>query len=75
MESSKHRATLGKRLLKLQVTGLNGEQIDFGRATGRYFAKILTIATLLIGYFMALFTPKKQALHDMLAGTVVVNAR
>lgn len=72
MESSAYQGTLGKMALGIRVTDLDGGQIDFGRATGRYFAKILSFITLMIGYIMAAFTGKKQALHDIIAGTVVL---
>jgi uncharacterized RDD family membrane protein YckC len=71
MESSTRQATLGKMIFKMKVTDLFGNRISFGRATGRYFAKWLSGLTLLIGYIMAGFTERKQALHDMLAGTLV----
>jgi uncharacterized RDD family membrane protein YckC len=73
LQSSPLEATLGKLALGMRVTDLNGNRISFARATGRYFAKLLSGAILLIGYIMAGFTEKKQALHDMLAGTLVVN--
>ena len=73
MESSKNQATLGKMALGLRVTDLNGNRISFGKATGRYFGKILSSMTLLIGYIMAAFTAKKQALHDFVAGTLVLS--
>jgi uncharacterized RDD family membrane protein YckC len=72
MESSSWQATLGKKALGLRVTGMDGQRIGFGRATGRYFGKILSALTLFIGFMMAGFTPRKQALHDMIAGTLVV---
>lgn len=72
MESLKG-ATLGKMALGIIVTDLNGNRISFGRATGRYFAKILSSLTLLVGYIMAGFTEKKQALHDIIAGCLVIN--
>jgi uncharacterized RDD family membrane protein YckC len=72
MESSEYQATLGKMALGLKVTDLAGQRIAFGRATGRYFAKILSGLILMIGYIMAAFTERKQALHDMLASTLVV---
>jgi len=71
MESSVWQATLGKKLMGLYVTDLHGNRIGFGRATGRYFGKIISNFTLLIGYIMAGFTAKKQALHDMIAGCLV----
>jgi uncharacterized RDD family membrane protein YckC len=72
MESSVKQATLGKLAIGIIVTDLQGSRITFGRATGRYFGKILSSLILSIGYIMAGFTEKKQALHDMIAGCLVV---
>jgi uncharacterized RDD family membrane protein YckC len=72
MESSSYQATLGKMALGLKVTDMAGNRISFARATGRYFSKILSGMILFIGYMMAGFTERKQALHDMIAGTVVL---
>jgi uncharacterized RDD family membrane protein YckC len=71
-ESSSAQATLGKRAVGIKVTNLEGQRIGFGQATGRFFGKIISGLTLLIGYMMAGFTERKQALHDMIAGTLVV---
>ncbi|PYV64750.1 MAG: RDD family protein, partial [Acidobacteria bacterium] len=59
----------------LKVTDLAGRRISFARASGRYFAKYLSSMTLLIGYIMAGFTERKQALHDMIAGTLVIRTQ
>jgi uncharacterized RDD family membrane protein YckC len=75
MESSSKQATVGKMALGLKVTNLQGQRISFARATGRHFAKIVSKLTLLIGYIMAGFTERKQALHDMIAGTLVVRSQ
>jgi uncharacterized RDD family membrane protein YckC len=72
LESSGWQATLGKKALGLEVTDLDGNRISFGRATGRFFAKFISGFILLIGYIMAGFTERKQALHDILAGTLVI---
>jgi len=72
MESSAKQGTLGKMAIGIKVTDLAGARIGFGRATGRFFGKVLSGLLLLIGYIMAAFTKKKQALHDILAGTLVV---
>jgi uncharacterized RDD family membrane protein YckC len=72
LESSRHQATLGKQLMGLLVTDRQGNRIRFGQATGRYFAKIVSGFTLYIGFMMAGWTQRKQALHDMLADTLVV---
>ena len=73
--SSSARGTLGLQVMDLQVCGLHGQRVSFGRATWRYFAQFLTVATLGIGYLMQLFTPRRQTLHDLVSGTVVVRTR
>lgn len=73
MESSERQATLGKQLLGIRVSRLNGERLTLARAIGRYAAKIPSALILLIGFIMAGFTARKQALHDLIADTVVVN--
>ncbi len=72
MESSKQQATLGKMALGLKVTDMEGNKVSFGRATGRYFGKILSNMIFMIGYILAGLTEKKQALHDMIAGCLVI---
>lgn len=71
-ESSKWQASLGKKLLGLKVTDENGNRISFGRANGRYWGKALSFITFFIGFLMVAFTKKKQGLHDVIAGTLVV---
>ena len=73
MESSSRQATVGKIALGLRVTDLNGERITFLRATGRYFGKIISGMILYIGFIMAAFTEKRQALHDLMAECLVVS--
>jgi uncharacterized RDD family membrane protein YckC len=73
MESSDMQGTMGKLALGIKVTDLNGRPISFGKATGRYFGKIISMIILYIGFLMAGWTEKKQALHDMMAGCLVVN--
>jgi len=72
MESSAKQATLGKMLLGVRVTDLAGRRVSFGRATARYFCKLLSALILGIGFIMAAFHSRKQALHDLIAGTLVV---
>lgn len=71
MHASKWQGTLGKMIVGIKVTDLNGQRISFGRSLGRFFATILSMI-FFIGYIMAAFTNKKQSLHDRIAGTVVV---
>jgi len=73
MECSEWQATVGKKVLGLVVTDMEGRRVSFGRATGRHFAKIVTnMVPAFIGYIMAGFTDKKQALHDMIAGCLIL---
>lgn len=72
MESSSRQATLGKLAAGIKVTDMNGNRISFLNATGRYFAKILSGLMFGIGYVMIIFTEKKQGLHDIIAGTLVI---
>jgi len=72
MESSKFEGTLGKKVMGLRVTDMNGNRISFGRASGRFFGKLITGFTMGIGFAMAGFTEKRQCLHDMIAGCLVV---
>ncbi len=74
MHSSSKQATLGKMALGIRVADLEGKRISFGRATGRHFGKYLSGFIMNVGYFMAAITQKKQALHDIVAGTLVLDA-
>jgi len=73
MESSRFQATLGKQALGIKVTDDNGVRLSFGHALGRWFAAALSYLTLYIGFLMAAFTERKRALHDIVAGTLVVD--
>ena len=73
LESGEKQATWGKQALGIYVTDLAGQKITFGRATGRFFGKIVTgLIPLGIGFIMAGFTERRQALHDMIASTLVL---
>lgn len=66
-------ATPGKMAVGIKVVRTSGERISLLRAVARYFATLLSGLILLIGYIMAAFTQRKQALHDMLCDTLVVD--
>ena len=72
-ESSVHQATLGKRALGIKVTDPEGRRLTRSQALGRWFAAALSYMTLYIGFLMAAFTRRKQALHDIVASTLVVD--
>jgi uncharacterized RDD family membrane protein YckC/Tfp pilus assembly major pilin PilA len=71
-ESSKLQATVGKLAVGIKVTDMEGQRISFGRATGRYFAQIISAMIFGVGYVMTAFTERRQALHDIIAGTLLV---
>jgi uncharacterized RDD family membrane protein YckC len=73
LESGETQATWGKQVLGVYVTDLTGNPVTFGRASGRFFAKMVTgMIPLGIGYVMAGFTERRQALHDMIASCLVL---
>lgn len=71
-ESSPWQATIGKLALGLRVTDLCGRRIGFAQASGRYFAKFVSILSLGVGFLLAAWTARKQALHDLIAGCCVL---
>jgi uncharacterized RDD family membrane protein YckC len=73
-ESSSFQATLGKYILGLRVCDIDCKALSFRRATLRYWSKALSTMTFGIGFMMAGWTHDKQALHDKIAGTLVVHA-
>lgn len=73
MESSKHQATVGKRMLGIKVTNANGEPIRLPQSIGRYCAATLSWLTLNLGHALAAWTPQRRALHDYVASTRVEN--
>jgi uncharacterized RDD family membrane protein YckC len=72
-EVSRYEATPGKIAMALRVTDLQGRRIGIIRSSIRHFAKLLTLATLSIGFFIAIFTRKRQTLHDLIAGCLVIS--
>lgn len=73
MERSKLQATVGKLALGIKVVDAGGRRLGWGKASARWAGSLLSYATLYIGFFLAGWTRRKQALHDLLAGTYVVD--
>jgi len=71
-ESSSLMATLGKLIVRIKVKDYQGVRITFLRATGRYFGKYISSFLLCMGFLMIFFMKKKQALHDVFAGTIII---
>jgi uncharacterized RDD family membrane protein YckC len=74
-ECTKFQGTPGKIAVKIKVVNKHGERVSFLQAFGRNSGKILSALILYIGFFMAIWTDKKQALHDQMANTYVVLKR
>ncbi len=74
MESSERQATIGKQLLGIQVTDANGARLTFVRSLLRNLAKIISSLPFGLGFLLAAFTARKQALHDMITKCLVVRA-
>ena len=72
MESSTMQATLGKAFMGLYVTDIHGARATFLRASARHWFKLLSTVIFFVGYLMAIFPPRRQGLHDMLAGCLVL---
>ena len=72
-ESSSLQATLGKMAVGIKVTDADGRRLSRGNALGRWASHLLCYFTLYIGYIMAAFTERKRGLHDMVAGSLVVD--
>ncbi|MEO1656853.1 MAG: RDD family protein [Pseudomonadota bacterium] len=72
MESSQTQGTVGKMICRLKVADLQGQRISPGKAALRYIGKYLSALLAFVGYLLVFFTSKKQALHDLMAGTVVL---
>lgn len=71
-ESGEHQATWGKRIMGLVVSDMQGQRITLGRAFGRHLGRFLSMMLMYLGYVLALFTERRQTLHDKLSGTVVL---
>jgi uncharacterized RDD family membrane protein YckC len=72
-ESSVLQGTVGKQVVGIVVADANGQRLSFLRASGRHWAKALSAIPLGVGFLMAGWTAKKQAVHDLVAGTLVLD--
>ncbi len=72
LESSSWQATIGKRAMDIYVMDLKGRRLSFALASGRFFGKLISAIILGVGFIMIAFTERKQGLHDLLAGCLVV---
>ena len=74
-EASEKQGTIGKRLLNIKVTDMEGGRISLANSFGRNSAKFFSIITLFIGYLYSFLNRKQQCLHDLIANTLVIKDR
>jgi uncharacterized RDD family membrane protein YckC len=72
LDSSSKQGTWGKQIVGLKVTDLQGGRIGVGRAIGRFLARYLSGCSCGIGFLLPLFTERKQTLHDLICGCLVL---
>ena len=72
LESSSRQATFGKQAAGLIVTDLDGHRINILQALGRYLVRLISYGIFFLGLFLMFFTERRQCLHDIVTGTVVV---
>lgn len=74
-EASEKQGTIGKRLLHIKVTDMDGNRITVANSFGRNAAKLFSVLTLFIGYLYSFLNKKQQCLHDLIANTLVIKDR
>lgn len=72
MECSRNQATVGKAIIGIKVTDVEGERLSFGKATGKFFAQLASLCLLGIGHLFALFTEKRETFYDKITGCTVI---
>ena len=75
MQASPLQAYVGKMAVGAIVTDVDGARLGYGRSFLRAICKVPSAITFAIGFLMVAFTPRKQGLHDVMAGTLVVKKR
>lgn len=75
LHSSPWQASIGKKLLMLKVVTVKGDRVSFARATLRFFSEIISVLLLGLGLMMIGWGGKKEGLHDIIAGTLVIKTK
>lgn len=73
-EATRRGASPGKLVMRLRVARADGETTGIGRSVLRTVLKPLSAAPLMLGFLIAGWSSRKQALHDLLSGSVVLRA-
>lgn len=65
-------ATPGKKLLGIKIVKEDQTPLTYTSAIARQFGFLVSSFTFGIGFLIAFFDKRKQALHDKIAGTIVI---
>lgn len=74
-EATHSQATIGKKLLNIKVTRMDGSRVSFGISLVRNFSKILSVIPVFFGYLYSFLNKKNQCWHDIAANTLVIKDR
>ncbi|WP_412466014.1 RDD family protein [Pedobacter sp. KLB.chiD] len=74
-EATKNQATIGKKLLNIKVTDLEGSRVSFGISLARNLSKIMSVVPVFFGYLYSFLNKKHQCWHDIVANTLVIKDR
>jgi uncharacterized RDD family membrane protein YckC len=72
---ARYGRTIGKLVMGLRVVNRDGRLLSPGAALGRWAGKYVSAMILFLGYLMVAWDPRKQALHDKMAGSFVIRRR
>src|SRR5690348_17385499 len=67
--ATRMQATPGKSAVGVRIATVGGDRIGFLRSLVRYVASLVSIAIVFLGYLPMIWTRKRRALHDYVAGT------
>ena len=70
-----HGQTVGKKLTRIRVVQLNGTPIGLWDSFSRYGGYGAGLATGLLGFLQIYWDPNRQAMHDKISATIVVDLR
>ena len=67
--------TPGKKLLKIRVIQLDGSPLSIWDSFGRYGGYGAGLATGLLGFLQIYWDPNRQAIHDKISATIVIDVK
>lgn len=68
-----HGQTLGKALFRIRVLKIDGKELSLWESFERYGGYSAGLATGLLGFLQVIWDPNRQAIHDKISETVVID--